>query len=76
VRLLLAVLAFSTVLAAQKGPSKGTDMETAQSVSIQEWTDAITARLVAQWEGWKNQDPVPNSAIVAVALNRGDRRGF
>lgn len=68
-RLLLAVLALSTVLAAQKQPPKGTDMETAQSVLIQEWTDAISARLVAQWEGWKNQNPAPNMAIVADDFN-------
>ncbi len=28
-------------------------------------TEAIFARLIAQWEGWKNQDPAPNDAIVA-----------
>ena len=40
-------------------------MEMAQNVSIQEMTEAISARLVAQWEGWKNQDPAPNYAIIA-----------
>ena len=25
----------------------------------------LYARLVAQWEGWKNQDPAPNEAIIA-----------
>ncbi|HEV8578784.1 MAG TPA: nuclear transport factor 2 family protein [Thermoanaerobaculia bacterium] len=28
-------------------------------------TAAIWARLLAQWEGWKNQDPAPNDAIIA-----------
>ncbi len=40
-------------------------METAHNVSIPEWTEAIYARLTAQWEGWKNQDPTPNNSIVA-----------
>lgn len=44
---------------------KGTDMEPAQNVSIPEMTEAISARLVAQWEGWKNQDTAPNDAIIA-----------
>jgi Domain of unknown function (DUF4440) len=40
-------------------------MEMAQNVSIPEWTEAISAGLVAQWEGWKNEDPAPNDAIIA-----------
>jgi hypothetical protein len=40
-------------------------MEMAQNVSIAEMTEAITARLLAQWEGWKNQGPAPNDAIIA-----------
>ena len=40
-------------------------MHMAQNVSMQEMTEAISARLVAQWEGWKNQDPAPNDAIIA-----------
>jgi hypothetical protein len=32
-------------------------------------TEAIYARLVAQWEGWKNQDPAPNDAIIADDFN-------
>jgi hypothetical protein len=69
VRLVLAVLAFSTVLAAQKLRMKETDTEMAQNVSIPEMTEAISARLVAQWEGWKNQDPAPNQAIIADDFN-------
>ena len=68
-RLVLAVLAFSTVLAAQKLGTKGTDMEMAQNVSIPELTEAISARLVAQWEGWKNQDAASNNAIIADDFN-------
>ena len=63
-RLVLAVLACSTVLAAQKLPAKGTDMEMAHNVSIPELTEAISARLVAQWEAWKNQDAASNNAIL------------
>jgi curli biogenesis system outer membrane secretion channel CsgG len=50
----VAVLVLGSVVAAQKLPTKGTDMEMAQNVSIPELTEAISARLVAQWEGWKN----------------------
>jgi hypothetical protein len=50
---------------AQKLQKKGTDMEMADNVSIPEMTEAISLRLNAQWEGWKNQDPAPNDAIVA-----------
>ncbi len=28
-------------------------------------TEAISARLAAQWERWKNQDLAPNEAIIA-----------
>lgn len=28
-------------------------------------TEAIFARLVAQWEGWKHLDPTPNESIAA-----------
>lgn len=38
-------------------------------VSIPEMTEAILARLIAQWEGWKNQDPAPNEEIVADDFN-------
>ena len=37
----------------------------ADNVSITEMTEAISARLAAQWEGWKNQDPAPNDVIIA-----------
>ena len=65
-RLLLAVLAFGTLLAAQ---AKRTDREMAHNDSIPEMTEAISARLVSQWEGWKNQDPEPNNAIIADDFN-------
>ncbi len=48
---------------------KGTEMETARNVSIPEWTEAISARLVAQWEAWKNQDAASNNAIIADDFN-------
>jgi len=68
-RLTVAVLVLGSVVAAQKLRTKGTDMEMAHNVSIPEMTEAISARLVAQWEGWKNQDPAPNDAIIADDFN-------
>jgi hypothetical protein len=44
-------------------------MEMARNVSILELTEAISARLVAQWEAWKNQDGVSNNAIIADDFN-------
>jgi len=44
-------------------------METSHNDSIPEMTEAISARLVSQWEGWKNQDPEPNKAIIADDFN-------
>ena len=40
-------------------------MNAPQKNSIDEITEVIYARLVAQWEGWKNQDPAPNDEIIA-----------
>jgi hypothetical protein len=40
-------------------------MEMAHKVSIPELTEAISTRLVAQWEAWKNQDAASNGAIIA-----------
>jgi len=64
-RLTVAVLVLGSVVAAQKLRTKGTDMEMAHNVSISELTEAISARLVAQWEAWKNQDAASNNAIIA-----------
>jgi len=64
-RLTVAVLVLGSVVAAQKLRAKGTDMEMAQNVSIPELTEAISARLVAQWDGWKNQDAASNNAVIA-----------
>lgn len=61
----VVVLVLGSVAAAEKRRAKGTHMATAQNDSTQEMTDAISARLHAQWEGWKNQDPAPNDAIIA-----------
>jgi ketosteroid isomerase-like protein len=44
-------------------------MEMAHNVSIPELTEAISARLVAQWEAWKNQDAASNNAIIADDFN-------
>jgi hypothetical protein len=54
-----------SVVATQKLRAKGTDMGDGANVSVSELTEAISARLVAQWEAWKNQDPAPNNAIIA-----------
>ena len=44
-------------------------MVMAHNVSIPEWTEAISARLVAQWEAWKNQNAASNNAIIADDFN-------
>ena len=44
-------------------------MEMAQNVSIPELTEAISARLLAQWEAWKSQDAASNNAIIADDFN-------
>ncbi len=41
----------------------------AHNVSIPEMTEAISARLLAQWEAWKNQDAASNNAIIAEDFN-------
>ena len=61
----VVVLVLGSVVGAQKLQTKGTDMKTADTASIQELTEAISARLVAQWDGWKNQDAASNNAIIA-----------
>jgi Domain of unknown function (DUF4440) len=40
-------------------------LEMTANFSIEDMTEAIRARLMTQWEGWKNQDPAPNDAIIA-----------
>ena len=37
----------------------------AHNVLIPDLTEAISARLVAQWEAWKHQDAASNNAIIA-----------
>jgi ketosteroid isomerase-like protein len=59
----------SSIVAAQKRPTKGSDLEMAHNVSIPELTEAISARLVAQWEAWKNQDAASNNALIADDFN-------
>ena len=44
-------------------------MEMPQNVSIPELTEVISARLLAQWEAWKNQDAASNNAIIADDFN-------
>jgi hypothetical protein len=40
-------------------------METGHEDTILETTEAIRARLVSQWEAWKNQDTASNDAVIA-----------
>ena len=44
-------------------------MEMANNASMPELTEAISARLIAQWEAWKNQDAAYNNAIIADDFN-------
>jgi len=62
---LLLLMASFGIAQQQKAPAKGTDMEMAQNVSIEEMTEAISARLTAQWEAWKHQDAASNNVIIA-----------
>jgi len=64
-RLTVAVLVLGSVVAARKLPAKGVEMQTADNGSIAEITEAISARLHAQWDGWKNRDAAANNAIIA-----------
>ena len=41
----------------------------AHNVLIPDLTEAISARLVAQWEAWKNQDTASNNSIIADDFN-------
>ena len=40
-------------------------MKTGQDPTILEATEAIRARLLTQWEAWKNQDKASNDAVIA-----------
>ena len=40
-------------------------MDLGQKDAIPDITDAIRARLVTQWEAWKNQDTASNDAVIA-----------
>ncbi|MGH9404311.1 MAG: nuclear transport factor 2 family protein [Terriglobia bacterium] len=44
-------------------------MEMVHDVSIPELTEAIYARLIIQWEAWKNQDAPSNDAVIADGFN-------
>ncbi|HXH67195.1 MAG TPA: nuclear transport factor 2 family protein [Candidatus Limnocylindrales bacterium] len=63
-RLMIAALVLGSFVAARNLQTKGTQTAMAHSDAITEMTEAIRARLTAQWEGWKNQDPRPNDAII------------
>ncbi len=55
----------ASALQIRKLAAKGAGMQTAGNGSIAEMTEAISARLHAQWEGWKNRDAAANNAIIA-----------
>jgi hypothetical protein len=40
-------------------------METRREGTKKETTEAIRARLLAQWEAWKNRDTASNDAVIA-----------
>jgi len=40
-------------------------MDLGQKDAIPDITDVIRARLVTQWEAWKNQDTASNDAVIA-----------
>src|SRR5258705_12087385 len=61
----VAILTLGSMVAARKLPAKGADMQTSDSGSIAEITEAISARLHAQWDGWKNRDAASNNASIA-----------
>ena len=63
-RLMVAAIVLGSVVAARSLQTKGTQTAMAHNDAIAEMTEAIRARLTAQWEGWKNQDPRPNDEIV------------
>jgi hypothetical protein len=41
-------------------------METARSDSVPEMTEAIYARLLTQWDAWRNRDAASNNAVIAA----------
>jgi ketosteroid isomerase-like protein len=49
----------------QKVRAKGTEVEMAQNDSVPEMTEAIYARLLTQWDAWKNRDAASNNAVIA-----------
>jgi hypothetical protein len=65
-QLIIAVLVLGSFVAAQKPQEKGTNMEMARNDSIEEMTQAISARLATQWEAWKKQDAASNDAVIAA----------
>ena len=68
-RLTVAVLVLGSVVAAWKLPAKGADMQTADNGSMAEMTETISARLHAQWDGWKNRNAA-SPALVGSCSHR------
>jgi hypothetical protein len=54
-----------TVARAPHGLKPSPIRKTQMAPNIAKMTERISARLVAQWEGWKNQDVVSNHAVIA-----------
>jgi len=44
-------------------------MDLGKNDAIPDITDAIRARLVTQWEAWKNQDTASNDAVIAYEFD-------
>lgn len=61
----VAVLVLASVVMGQKLGAKGTEVEMVQNDSVPEVTEAIYARLLTQWDAWKNRDAASNNAVIA-----------
>ncbi len=61
----VAVLVLASVVMGQKLGAKGTEVEMVQNDSVPEVTEAIYARLLTQWDAWKNRDAASNNAVMA-----------
>ncbi len=64
---MLVVLALSGVVAAGQSHPKGAVMNTPRSASAPELTEAISLRLFALWDAWKNQGAAAHRALTCAA---------
>jgi hypothetical protein len=64
-RFAIAILALGSLAATVNLRTRGSEMDITHDVPIKEWTEAIHARLLTQWEAWKNKDAAANDAVIA-----------